>query len=81
MIADIPVGKTRSYKWVAKKVGNAGASRAVGQALKHNPLPIIIPCHRIVNSDGSMGGYVLGENIKRKLLKLEKESAAKPYSQ
>jgi len=67
----IPYGETRSYGWLAKKVGNPGAARAVGQALKRNPLPIIIPCHRIIRDDGTIGGFSMGENIKERLLALE----------
>lgn len=64
----IPYGETRTYKWLAERVGNPNATRAVGQALKRNPLPIVVPCHRIIESDGSPGGYSAGEDIKRRLL-------------
>jgi O-6-methylguanine DNA methyltransferase len=67
----IPYGETRSYKWVAAQVGSAGAARAVGQALGRNPLPVIIPCHRVLSHDGSTGGYSRGLEMKRWLLKLE----------
>ncbi len=67
----IPYGETRTYKWLAEEIGNPKAARAVGQALKRNPIPIIIPCHRIVESDGSIGGYAPGIDIKRRLLELE----------
>lgn len=72
-VLSIPFGQTRSYKWVAKKAGSARASRAVGTVLKNNPLPFIIPCHRVVKSDKSSGGYVFGARLKRYLLTLEKE--------
>ncbi len=70
-IAKIPYGETRSYGWVARAIGKPGASRAVGQALHTNPIPIIIPCHRVVASDGSLGGYGGGLPMKKKLLRLE----------
>jgi methylated-DNA-[protein]-cysteine S-methyltransferase len=67
----IPYGETRSYSWVAEKLGRAGAGRAVGQALTRNPLPIIVPCHRVVAKDGGLGGYSGGLAKKRYLLQLE----------
>jgi O-6-methylguanine DNA methyltransferase len=67
----IPYGETRSYRWVAQQTGNACASRAVGQANAANPIPIIIPCHRVIRSDGSLGGFSSGINIKKELLRLE----------
>ena len=67
----IPYGETRSYTWVAEQIGKPKAIRAVGQALSRNPLPIIIPCHRVVNSDGKLGGYSDGLETKRYLLHLE----------
>ena len=72
-VLSIPFGQVRSYKWVAKKAGSAGACRAVGQILKRNPHPLIIPCHRVVNSDQQAGGYVFGTKQKILLLTLEKE--------
>jgi len=71
VVRKIPYGETRTYKWLAEEIGNPKAVRAVGQALKRNPIPIIIPCHRIVGSDGSIGGYTPGIDIKRRLLELE----------
>jgi methylated-DNA-[protein]-cysteine S-methyltransferase len=70
-LRDIPFGETRSYKWVAERSGSPTATRAVGQALSKNPLPIVLPCHRVIESDGSMGGYSSGVNIKRRLLEFE----------
>ena len=72
--ARIPLGETRSYKWVAQQIGKPKAVRAVGQALRKNPYPLIIPCHRVIKKDGSLGGYA-GEFSRRKaqLLKLERE--------
>lgn len=68
----IPYGETRSYGWVAEEIGSPKAYRAVGAALAANPLPIIIPCHRVLCSDGSLGGYGGGLDMKRCLLVLEK---------
>jgi methylated-DNA-[protein]-cysteine S-methyltransferase len=70
-LREIPYGETRTYKWLAEKIGNPGAFRAVGQALGRNPLPIILPCHRVIESDGSLGGYSAGADIKRRLLDME----------
>jgi methylated-DNA-[protein]-cysteine S-methyltransferase len=70
-LKEIPYGETRTYKWLASKIGKPTASRAVGQALSRNPLPIILPCHRVIESDGSIGGYSSGVNIKRRLLDME----------
>jgi len=70
----IPYGETRNYRWVADQIGNPEAARAVGQALGKNPLPIIIPCHRVIASDGSLGGYSGGLEMKRQLLNLERTS-------
>ena len=67
-----PFGETRTYKWVAEKVGVKGASRAVGNALNKNPFPIVVPCHRVVNSSGSPGEYAFGADLKKKLLELER---------
>lgn len=69
--AGIPYGETRSYAWVAKKIGNPRAVRAVGQALGANPVPIIIPCHRVIGSSGKLCGFAGGLTMKRKLLELE----------
>jgi methylated-DNA-[protein]-cysteine S-methyltransferase len=67
----IPYGQTRSYGWLAQRLGKAGAGRAVGQALARNPLPVIVPCHRVVAQDGKLGGYSGGLARKKFLLKLE----------
>jgi len=73
----IPYGETRSYGWVAGQLGKPGAVRAVGQALARNPLSIIIPCHRVIASDGKLGGYSGGLEMKRYLLRLEATSYKK----
>ncbi|MEW6162811.1 MAG: methylated-DNA--[protein]-cysteine S-methyltransferase [Nitrospirota bacterium] len=70
-LKEVPYGETRTYKWLAEKVGRPSAYRAVGQALSRNPIPILLPCHRIIESNGSIGGYSSGVDIKRRLLEIE----------
>ena len=70
-VRKIRYGDVRSYGWLSKQVGYSNAARAVGQAVGRNPIPIIIPCHRVVQSDGSLGGFSMGLHIKEKLLALE----------
>ena len=70
-IRSIPYGETRSYKWLAEEVGSPKGMRAVGQALSKNPLPIVVPCHRIIEASGRIGGYSSGQDIKRRLLMME----------
>ncbi len=67
----VQYGETKTYKWVAERIGKPHAFRAVGNALGKNPIPIIFPCHRIIESDGSLGGYSSGIDIKRRLLEME----------
>ena len=67
----IPWGETRSYQWVASHIGKPRAARAVGQALGQNPLPLIVPCHRVLTTDGKLGGFTGGLDMKRLLLKTE----------
>ena len=69
----IPYGETRSYQQIAREVGNPRASRAVGMANHRNPVAIIVPCHRVISSDGSLGGYAGGLEIKARMLHLEQE--------
>jgi methylated-DNA-[protein]-cysteine S-methyltransferase len=71
----IPYGRTRSYTWVAGQIGKPKAVRAVGQALGRNPLPVIVPCHRVLAIDGAIGGFSGGLEMKRFLLRLERSSA------
>lgn len=70
-ITKIPYGRLRTYQWVAVRVGGKQYARAVGMALGANPVPIVVPCHRIVAHDGSLGGFSCGLPLKRRLLKLE----------
>jgi len=76
----IPYGETRSYSWVAERLGKAGVVRAVGQALGQNPLPIFVPCHRVVAKDGKLGGYSSGVEKKDYLLRLESSANQGGYS-
>ena len=71
VLEKIPYGETRTYKEIAKMVGNEKASRAVGMANNKNNIPIIIPCHRVIGSNGKLVGYALGVNMKKYLLDLE----------
>jgi methylated-DNA-[protein]-cysteine S-methyltransferase len=70
-LREIPYGETVSYGELARRIGNPGASRAVGLANGANPLPILVPCHRVIGADGSLTGFGGGLPIKRKLLALE----------
>ena len=72
MLTKIPYGKVYSYKDIAELTGDIKACRSVGMANSKNPLPIVIPCHRVVNSNKSLGGFSCGLKIKQKLLNLEK---------
>jgi O-6-methylguanine DNA methyltransferase len=67
----IPYGETRSYQWVSEQIGLPWAYRAVGGACGRNPLPIIIPCHRVISKSGKIGGYTGGISLKKRLLALE----------
>ena len=73
---EIPYGETRSYQWIAQRIGRPKASRAVGTALAANPLPLIVPCHRVVRGDGSLGGFGGGLALKKRLLALEFDNRA-----
>jgi methylated-DNA-[protein]-cysteine S-methyltransferase len=70
-LLNIPYGKTVSYQEIAKKIGNPKASRAVGNANGKNPIAVIVPCHRVISKNGTIGGFSAEVEIKRKLLKLE----------
>lgn len=78
---EIPLGQTRSYKWIARKIGSGQAARAVGQALKNNPWPLIIPCHRVIAASGAIGGYSQGAYKKKLLLDLERQIAKMLYNE
>ena len=69
--AEIPPGEIRPYGWIAREIGNPGAVRAVGTALGRNPVPVLIPCHRVVRTDGRIGDYAYGSPMKRQLLEHE----------
>lgn len=71
----IPSGTTISYAELARRIGKPTAMRAVAQACARNPLPVVIPCHRVIRSDGSLGGYSGGRRRKRQLLTLERQTA------
>jgi O-6-methylguanine DNA methyltransferase len=71
-VGKIPYGNTASYGDIARWVGSPGGARAVGQAVGANPIPLIIPCHRVIASDGTLGGFGLGFPMKRRLLDLER---------
>lgn len=68
---EIPAGEVRPYGWIAREIGRPGAVRATGSALAKNPVPILIPCHRVVRTDGGVGGYVFGSRAKSALLEAE----------
>lgn len=72
MLPEIAFGETRTYKEVAELVGNPKAVRAVGTACATNPLPVVVPCHRVLRTDGGLGGYIGGLDAKTTLLNLER---------
>jgi O-6-methylguanine DNA methyltransferase len=67
-VLSIPRGETRSYRQIAEQIGDPRAYRAVGNALNKNPLPLVVPCHRVIRSDGRVGGYRFGTRRKASLL-------------
>lgn len=67
----IPYGELKNYGWIGKNIGYENASRAIGQAVGRNPIPIIIPCHRVIRKDGDIGGFSSGIHIKKMLLSIE----------
>ncbi len=75
-LASIPYGETRSYAWLARAVKRPNASRAVGNANGKNPIPLLLPCHRVIQSNGGLGGYTGGLHIKKSLLELERTGHA-----
>ena len=74
-LTEIPYGETLSYGELARRIGNPKACRAVGMANHVNPLPVFVPCHRVVGANGGLTGYAGGLDIKRLLLELEREHA------
>lgn len=73
-LLQIPYGQTATYGEIAKRIGNPNAARAVGQACNANPIPIFIPCHRVVSSNSRLTGFALGLDVKSALLELERET-------
>lgn len=76
----IPFGRVVSYTTLARRIGRPRAARAVGNALAANPVPVIVPCHRVVRADGTWGRYALGGPLKTALLRLERSTSARPGS-
>ncbi len=74
-LTKIPYGETRSYQDVARAIGHPKAFRAVGNANGNNPIPLIIPCHRVIESNGGLGGFGHGLKVKKELLDFEKTHA------
>ena len=70
-LRDIPFGETRSYEDIAVAIGNPKAVRAIGQANTRNPILLLVPCHRVINKNGAIGGFGCGVEVKKKLLQLE----------
>lgn len=70
----IPFGEVRPYAWVAQRIGHPRAVRAVGTALGRNPVPFIVPCHRVLQTGGGLGGYLFGTDVKGRLLSLERHT-------
>jgi len=70
-LTEVPQGKVTTYVELAKAVGLKNGQRVIGQIMKKNPYPVIIPCHRVVKSDGKVGGYAFGEDIKTNMLQKE----------
>ena len=79
-LAKIPYGKTASYGEQAAKIGNPKAVRAIGRANGLNPLPIVLPCHRVIGSDGSLTGYASGVEVKKALIDFEAAGGAAKFS-
>jgi methylated-DNA-[protein]-cysteine S-methyltransferase len=81
VLTSIPYGKLVSYRWVADKLGNPKAVRAVGGANGKNPLPVVVPCHRVIGSDGTLTGFGGGLDIKERLIALENPAMASGHYQ
>ena len=76
-IREIPYGEVRSYQWIADRIGRPKSARAIGNAVGENPVSILIPCHRVIRSNGALGGYGGGLDRKRQLLALEDQDIEK----
>jgi methylated-DNA-[protein]-cysteine S-methyltransferase len=74
-VAAVPYGATATYRQIAEAAGNVRATRAAGSACATNPTPIVVPCHRVLRTDGGLGGYLGGPEVKRALLDLERQPA------
>lgn len=70
-LISVPKGRVTTYGELAKAVGLKNGQRVIGQIMNRNPFPVVIPCHRVVKSDGKMGGFFYGENVKKKMLSNE----------
>ena len=75
VLLEIPYGRTVSYQWVADRIGQPRAARAVGAANGRNPIAIIVPCHRVIGKNGSLTGYGGGVPVKQRLIQLERRAA------
>lgn len=71
ILQQVPRGEVRTYSWLARKAGRSRAARAVGNTMARNPIPFLVPCHRVVPAAGGIGNYGLGRRLKRELLKRE----------
>jgi methylated-DNA-[protein]-cysteine S-methyltransferase len=71
VVAEIPYGQLQPYQWVAKRIGHPGAARFVGTTMARNPYPVLIPCHRVIRSDGTPGQFGGGTDLKWKMITLE----------
>ncbi len=70
-LLEVPKGQVTTYSELAKAIGLKNGQRAIGRIMNKNPFPVIIPCHRVILSDGNIGGYAWGENVKRSMLSAE----------
>jgi methylated-DNA-[protein]-cysteine S-methyltransferase len=73
LVGAIPFGSTQTYGDIARNIGRPGAGRFVGMTMHYNPFPVVIPCHRVVRADGSLGGFRGGVTLKKRMLALEKK--------
>ncbi len=80
-LLDIPAGETRTYSEIARRLGRPGAARAVGRANATTPIPIVVPCHRVIGADGTLTGYAGGLQVKRGLLEIEGLELPEPAEQ